>query len=443
MEKDNNNNKKKATVNRSEEVRDIIDRMPMTFGRWVAIAVVVFAVLLLVFGWVIRYPDTVTGQIKINSDRVPVKLIANASGKLHLLDLHARDEVKENDYVAVIQNSADTKDMQQVSMLINQFNPNQESLKNLEIPLPEKVSLGELNLKYYTFLSALKGWTQYEEDDPYGQQASSLREDIRWKEVLQKQTKENLETTREKLEITRKWYDRDASLNKSAVLSEQELDATKNAYLSARQGVQSLEKELSSIGMELSSSRNQVVQLNIERREKEKQLRMELLSSYHDLTDNIKLWEQHYVFKAPFDGQVEFLKFWTNDEFVQQGEEVFSIVPGESQVRGQVLLPSAGAGKVSPGCKVTIKLDNYPYLEFGSVEGVVGSMSLITRKEQVQQGSIDTYLIIVDLPQGLTTNYGETLDFRHEIGGIADIIVRDRRLIERLFDNLRYRTKAK
>ncbi|MDR3061752.1 MAG: hemolysin D, partial [Dysgonamonadaceae bacterium] len=44
---------------------------------------------------------------------------------------------------------------------------------------------------------------------------------------------------------------------------------------------------------------------------------------------------------------------------------------------------------------------------------------------------------------GLTTNYGELLDFRYELGGTADIIVKDRRLIERLFDNLRYRTKAK
>jgi len=41
----------------------------------------------------------------------------------------------------------------------------------------------------------------------------------------------------------------------------------------------------------------------------------------------------------------------------------------------------------------------------------------------------------------LTTNYGETLDFRHEIGGTADIVVKERRLIQRLFDNLKYRTR--
>jgi len=38
-------------------------------------------------------------------------------------------------------------------------------------------------------------------------------------------------------------------------------------------------------------------------------------------------------------------------------------------------------------------------------------------------------------------NYGEQLGFEHEISGQADIIIKERRLIERLFDNLRYRTK--
>ncbi len=435
--------KKNKQINRSEEVKDIIDRMPTSFGRWVSIAVIVFACLLLLFGWIIKYPDTVTGQIKINSDKMPVKLVAGSSGKIYIFDFHPRDGVKESDYIAVIQNSANTENMKEISKLISTFNPNNDSILEMESIFPDKVSLGELNLKYYTFLTALKNKCRYEQDNPYLQQEKTIQEDIRWKEKIYNQTTENIQTTEERMEIAKKWYEKDASLNKKEVIHEQELDRTKNEYLSAKQSVQGLRKEASSIQMQIADSRNKLVQLKIEQNEKEKQLQIDLLSSYHDLNDNIKLWEQKYVLKAPFDGQVEFLKFWTNDQFVQAGEEVFSIVPKESNILGQVLLPSSGAGKVKPGCKVTVKLDNYPYMEFGSVEGIVSSLSLITRQEQVQQGNINTYLVLVDLPQGLTTNYGEKLDFKYEIEGIDDIIVRDRRLIQRLFDNLRYRTKAK
>lgn len=55
-----------------------------------------------------------------------------------------------------------------------------------------------------------------------------------------------------------------------------------------------------------------------------------------------------------------------------------------------------------------------------------------------KQNNLHTYLITVDLPNKLTTNYGASLDFRYEIKGIADIITKRRKLLERLFDNLKY-----
>ncbi|GHT71022.1 hemolysin D [Bacteroidia bacterium] len=415
----------------------------MTFGRWVAITVVVFSILLLCFGWIIQYPDTVTGQIKINSTQAPVKLIANTSGKLRLIDIGSGKEVGEGDYIAWIQNPAKIEDIQLVSKLLFEFNPNNESFNPYREYFPEKVSLGELNMKYYSFFSSLTNLCNYEESNVFEQQAKSLLEDVSGQKILLSRTQEILETTGDKMDIAKKWLEKDAFLNQKEIVHEQQLDQVRNEYLSSRQNYQNLEKEISSIHIQISGLENKLKQLKIEQQEKERQMHLELLSSYHDLVDNIKMWEQKYVFKAPFAGRVEFLNFWVDDRFIQSGEEVFSVVPRNTNTIGQVLLPAAGAGKVAPRCKVNIKLDNYPYMEYGSIEGSVSSISLITRKEQIQQGSIDTYLILVDLPQGLTTNYGERLDFKYEIGGTADIIVRERRLIQRLFDNLKYRTKAK
>jgi len=57
-----------------------------------------------------------------------------------------------------------------------------------------------------------------------------------------------------------------------------------------------------------------------------------LTSSYNDLTDNIKTWDQKYVFRTPFSGKVQFLKFYAENQFVSSGEQVFRIVPEEGQV---------------------------------------------------------------------------------------------------------------
>jgi len=46
--------------------------------------------------------------------------------------------------------------------------------------------------------------------------------------------------------------------------------------------------------------------------------------------------------------------------------------------------------------------------------------------------------VVVELPEQLKTNYGTSLSFKHDIKGMAQILVKKRKLIERLFDNLKY-----
>jgi multidrug resistance efflux pump len=427
---------------RSEEINDIVDRMPMAFGRWVAMAVVIFASLLLLFGWIIKYPDTVTGYIKINSNTATVKLVANMSGNIRQIAFQSQEEVKKGDYIAVIENSAITEDVQKIAALIRQFNPNDKLSDSIQAIFPEKVSLGDLNLKYYTFLSALKNQSDYLKDNVYEKQKNILADDILGKETLLHETEKLATITQQKLEISQKWLDKYTSLNKGEIVTyEYEVDRSRSEYLSFQQEEQNLKKEIASIRTQITESRNQWNRLLVEQKEKERTLQMDLLASYHDLNDNLKAWEQKFVFKAPLDGKVEYLKFLTENQFVQAGEEIFGIVPKETNVFGQVLLPSNGAGKVKPGSRVTVKLDNYPYMEYGSIAGKVASISLLSQPQQTQQATLETYLLIVDLPEGLITNYGEILDFQYEIGGTADIIVKERRLIERLFDNLKYRTK--
>ena len=92
------------------------------------------------------------------------------------------------------------------------------------------------------------------------------------------------------------------------------------------------------------------------------------------------------------------------------------------------------------GQEVIIRLDNYPYMEYGSIGGRVTMISALSNQSETfaKKNDIQTYLITVDLPHKLTTNYGTTLDFNYEIKGVADILTKKRKLLLRLFDNLKY-----
>ena len=399
--------KNKKLSSRSEEIADIIDRMPITFGRWVAIAVIAFTTLLLLFGWIIKYPDIVTGQIKINAQNATIRLVANTSGNLHLLCGKAQDNIKRGDYIAVIQNSASTEDIRKVLSIIDGKDLTEKQLLLLVDSFPNEVSLGEVSLKYYTFLAALKSKADHLKRNVYQKQKDNLLADIEWRNRIIEDAKKILDATQNRLQVSQKWLERYKSLNKKEIATyEFEVDQMNNNYLALIQEVQNCKKEISATRMQIADNYHTLERLDIEQKEKERELLVDILSSFQDLKANLTIWEQKYAFKAPFNGKVEFLKFLAEGQFLQSGEEVFGIIPIENHIFGQVLLPANGAGKVKEQTKVSVKLDNYPYMEYGYIDGVVSSISLVSQPLKTENNTVETYLINVELPDGLTTNYG-------------------------------------
>jgi HlyD family secretion protein len=95
-----------------------------------------------------------------------------------------------------------------------------------------------------------------------------------------------------------------------------------------------------------------------------------------------------------------------------------------------MLLPAIGAGKVKVGQKVNIRLDNYPYMEFGMLEGRIANISDIP-----DQGM---YYATVVFPDGLITSYGKALVFTQRLNGTAEIITNDIRLLHRILQPLKH-----
>ena len=104
-----------------------------------------------------------------------------------------------------------------------------------------------------------------------------------------------------------------------------------------------------------------------------------------------------------------------------------SILPKDkAAVVGRMQVPSTNSGKIIPGQKVLIKLDNFRYQEFGIVEGKVQNISLTPDEK-------GNYYVDVILPKGLKTSYNKQLPFEKELKGNAEIVTQDLRLIERFF----------
>lgn len=256
-------------------------------------------------------------------------------------------------------------------------------------------------------------------------------------------TKEKARLSGNNLDILEKFAERDSILLSKRIISVAEFETNKMNQLNAVFSDVTTRNEASQIMLEIFTTQNAINETEIKKEEIEKALYLALSSTFHELSASLKQFDETYVFRSPQEGNLQYLNFWNNNYFVQAGEQVFSIVPSNNKIVAQVLLPNAGAGKVEIGQEVIIKLDNYPFNEFGSLRGTVRDISLVTNTQKTEQGEIESYLVHVTLPEELITNYGSKLAFKYELKGIAEIVTKKRMLIERAFDNIKYMLSEK
>ncbi len=81
--------------------------------------------------------------------------------------------------------------------------------------------------------------------------------------------------------------------------------------------------------------------------------------------------------------------------------------------------------KVSSGMKVKIKMKGYSYTEYGVLEGEVKE-----KRYDEEKG----FVIIIRLKKGLETNFKKSIKYYEGMSGDGEIIVKVRRLIEKLIN---------
>ncbi|MFD2148734.1 HlyD family efflux transporter periplasmic adaptor subunit [Mucilaginibacter antarcticus] len=325
-------------IERTEEIQAIIDRMPTKFGIWITGFVLALTVLFFVFGWSIRYPDIIIGQIVMNANSSPVKLVAYTGGKLYLIK-KAQSHVNEGDYIAYVENSANLSDIQNTYKLIKKLNVNN---LGVQVDFPRNVSLGDLNTKYFSFINAYDDLLNHNQADLLLRQGEILGKTlIEQQNTLEIYTKK-LSLSLENVRLMIKFHKRDSTLFRNKVMSEAEIDKSDMAFLSVKDSYNNMLNEITTVKEQIQETRSKIQQNSIQKSQEKGKSHLNLVTTYTDLVDNFKLWEQKYVFKSPIKGIVQFSRFWNNGEFLQAGEPVFTIVPVKSKVLGQMTLPSSG-----------------------------------------------------------------------------------------------------
>lgn len=411
---------------RSEDVQEILTKVPHWMIRWGNILLLVLLLMLLIISWFVKYPDIIISDALITTLISPQKEYSKVTGKLEAILVVENENVNSNQPLAIIENTANFVDVFKLKAIIDTIKVNN---KFFDFPLDSLpiMFLGDIETQFALFENSYIQYLLNKELQPFSNQALANKFSVSELNRRLRSLKSQKEINKTELEFKTKDLNRNKVLFDKGIISAQDYENKQLEFAQAQRNYKDFESSISQIREGISNAKNNTKGTEINRVKEEMTLLKNVIQSFNQLKKSIKDWEYQYVLKSNIKGKVSFLNYWNINQTVNQGDLVFTIIPDQnSSYIAKLKTPAQNSGKIKVGQIVNIKLENYPDYEFGIIKGKIKNISLI-------QNENGLYNIDVELPRKLITSYKKEIDFKHEMQGSAEIITEDLRLIERFF----------
>lgn len=415
---------------RSESVQEVLSDPPAWIVRY-GISILFVLIIVFVIGcWFIKYPDVITAKAVITSNYPPERLESKVNSRIVKLCISNSSLVKKETVIAILESTANFEDVLKLDKMVTAISSDYQGFC---FPFKEmnNLQLGDIQSAFSLFHKAYVENELNQKLHPYSEEInagkSSQNENIKRLSSLYEQQK--LEKI--KLNLSDIQYKRSLQLYDKGVISKYDLDIQKGNNLQAKQSYDQTNSAISQQKEAINQAKKQVIASQISQEKADVTTLTSLFQALDELKKSIHIWKQNYLFVATYDGIFRFQNSWKENQLIKTGDLFATILPeNQGQYLGNLKVPLQNSGKIQINQKVLIKLNNFPYQEYGMLEGRIQSMSTITDKD-------GNYFIEVKMPKGLKTTYEKEIKFDKELTGSADIITDEMRLIERVFYQFR------
>ncbi len=412
--------------NEAYRLEDMIEVIPSWYERWgISVMATVFLMFLLMAG-IIRYPTVLTAGIDIATSTPPVNVYARQSGN-YVPFIGEGTQVEANAPIGIILNPVKHKDILQVKTILE--STVQKGDYRLLDGLDKSLVLGGMQDLYSQLIEDVERHNYLT--------ASSFPMDIQRNLETQIEQTESLKAVlthkRKLIQEQQELYDRknhrDSMLYHVEGISQQDIELSRAELLKKRETLENITIEIQQNQLQNQKLREALLNISKENNDGHFQSKIRLQESIKRMLGAISNWEQNYLISAPINGRVTYLKKFAVNQFINPDEALLSVVPENGMYVGKITLPVEGSGKVKAGQAVKIKLDHFPYQEYGLLEGTVTEVSLVPNK--------GNYLISVSMDNQLTTSYNISIPFKQHLSGSASVITEDLSLLQRIFGQIR------
>ena len=422
---------------RSEEINEILGVPPRWIIRWGI--TIIFIVIGAVFtgSFFFKYPDIVTASAVVTAENPPSVVVARSTGKPQLNAAKDGVFVNKGDTLGVIENPAKFEHIVRLSIIIKNFNVdsilNENNLNQFNAL---NLSLGEVQSNYSGFTTALTNYTLFHKQKYHVQKIDALEGELKGYTNHLKLLNKQYKLLLKEYDLTFKQFKRDSVLLQGKVIAQADFEKSQSTILAKQQSLESSKLTISNTSISIEKLKQTIAETKLDFETQKQKVYDDVVNAFNQLKSTLATWEKNYLLIAPSSGKLSFMGVWSDLQEVKAGEPIFAIIPenlGEIQVR--MVVPFEGAGKVKVNQRVNIKLDGYPYIEYGMVEGVLSSISSGYNE--------NGFPAMAKLPNGAVTSYGTVLNLERELRGTAEISTEELTVFQRLFNHFKYLYKEK
>lgn len=404
------------------------------------ISIIFFIILgLLIGSYFFRYPETITTSAVLTNETPATWIVANTSGKIDSIYTRENTFVNEGQIIALLESTGNINHIYKLKDDLENIRENIVSGKDIHlISITKGLRVGELNELYTNLLKIIDEYILFNNEGIYKKKIIHYHQETSLKERLKNNIELQIENLRQYSSIEKKQFQRDSLLERKKITPSMIVENAEKQIINNNIKLYDLDNLLLNTQLDINRVNQNILDLELINNEKTTNFINNLLISQELLYNAILKWEKTYILKAPTDGLIGFFNYWSKNQNISAGEKAFYIVPNvRGKIIGKCMVKSSGLGNVNVGNSVIIKLNEYPYMRYGVLRAKVINISSMGVSDQNSQDRMAIAEVELEQDQTIST-YGNELQMKGELTGIAEISTNDISLLENFIYPLKY-----
>jgi multidrug efflux pump subunit AcrA (membrane-fusion protein) len=413
---------------REEFYSEIYMMKPKWWMRWGITAFMGIFLLLFFLAYIIRYPDIIRCDIEVSTNNPSITFQIPDDTEIEKILVKNNTTVTHRTNLLVFRNSANYQDVLMLDKDLKTISSdNKELVAFFEKYIGKEMQLGEtIENEWRVFSNELLSYYKIHKLKLFKTQVTFLDEELKDLIKLKDHYAKLNQINSKQGAINEERFKTDSILFSKRVLSKGEYNNSRQSYYVKESELKQNEIQLTRIDAEIVKLNNAKKSLLSEEKQSLLAQTLSIRTSLGRLHSAVEAWKKSYLFVSPVHGKVHHLQNLEEGNFFSG--KILTVLPPSSFHFVKANIVAAGAGKVKLGQRVLIKLNDYPYKEYGLIEGKLSEFSSIPGE--------NFYVGRIKLDYENISR--SAMEIKDNMRGIGEIITNDRSLLERVFSNILY-----